>query len=235
MGAIVLKFILEGRRTKQTMLTKKSLIQTLAASTAALVLAAVAMPASANPTPRNRYIDQQERLQQGLKSGQLTKGEYARNEARLQAINAQRKADLKANGGTLTSAERKQLQGEYNGNSRGIYFSKHNDVRQPGAKNYSGTKLPAAPKKGEAGYVGDRIQRQFDRLHNGAANGSLTRAEYLKDSASLHSIEAQRAAWMKAQGGQLTADQQAQLTKELNASGDQLYDTKHNGQHQPGA
>jgi hypothetical protein len=80
----------------------------------------------------NRFERQQGRIAQGVHSGQLTYGEYSRVEGRLDAINAQRRADLRANGGHLTSAERGQLNRELNRNSGHIYFDKHNLRDQPG-------------------------------------------------------------------------------------------------------
>jgi hypothetical protein len=96
----------------------------------AIGLAAVALPASAGEV-HNRVGDQQARINQGVKSGQMTRGEYDRSEDHLRAINAQRKADLRANGGHLTAGEHAKLNREMNRNSNRIYFDKHNVRTQP--------------------------------------------------------------------------------------------------------
>ena len=95
------------------------------------ILAVSSLPAQAGEV-YNRVENQRDRIAQGVRSGQLTYGEFARVESRLQSIAAQRRADLRANDGTLTPAERRQLNRELNGNSRAIYFDKHNRADQPG-------------------------------------------------------------------------------------------------------
>lgn len=101
----------------------------------AALFAAVAAPLAANAGEvHNRIVLQQARINQGVASGQLTRYEYMRTEARLRAIQAQRRAALRANGGHLTAFERRHLNRAENRNSRLIYFDKHNLARQPGAR-----------------------------------------------------------------------------------------------------
>jgi len=78
----------------------------------------------------NRIERQQMRINQGVRSGQLTRGEYQRDDARLDRIQAQRRRDLRD--GHLSSAEKTQLNRELNRNSDDIYFTKHNRADQPG-------------------------------------------------------------------------------------------------------
>ncbi len=78
----------------------------------------------------NRVENQQDRINQGVKDGQLTYGEYKSVDGSLDRINAQRKRDLAANGGKLTTAERRQLNHELNNNSDRIYFDNHNRHKQ---------------------------------------------------------------------------------------------------------
>jgi hypothetical protein len=75
---------------------------------------------------------QQDRIQQGVRSGQLTFSEFRRDEARLHAIHQQRMAYLRRNDGHLTAGERARLQRELNRNSQRIWFTKHNLPDQPG-------------------------------------------------------------------------------------------------------
>ena len=56
-------------------------------------------------TIAQRKENQQDRIANGVKSGQLTPGETANLETKEAAINGETKADRAANGGKLTSAE----------------------------------------------------------------------------------------------------------------------------------
>ena len=69
---------------------------------------------------------QQERIAQGVKSGQLTPGETSRLEGREAHINKEVHNERAANGGTLTPAERRQVNRQENRTSRAIYRKKHN-------------------------------------------------------------------------------------------------------------
>lgn len=80
------------------------------------------------PGVNKRQRNQQRRIGQGIKSGQLTPGEAARLEAReakIQRDKRKAKAD-----GTVTPAERRKLQREENRASRKIYKLKHNNKTQ---------------------------------------------------------------------------------------------------------
>jgi hypothetical protein len=78
-----------------------------------------------------RRENQQDRIAQGIKSGQMTAGEAAKTENREQGINQQVHADRQANGGKLTGQEKRQVNREQNGASRQIYRQKHNNKVAP--------------------------------------------------------------------------------------------------------
>lgn len=78
-----------------------------------------------------RRENQQDRIAQGIKSGQMSAGEAARTENREQGINRQVHADRQANGGKLTGQERRQVNREQNRTSRKIYRQKHNNRVAP--------------------------------------------------------------------------------------------------------
>src|SRR5512147_1887409 len=89
-------------------------------------------PAAGRPTttstktPRvtKRQLNQQRRIGQGVKSGELTKGETRRlenEEGKIQAEKKMAKAD-----GKVTPAERKKLRRDENKASKDIYRMKHN-------------------------------------------------------------------------------------------------------------
>ena len=78
--------------------------------------------------------NQQDRIAQGVKNGQLTPGETAKLENQQKGINKQVAADRKANGGALTASEKKQVNKEQNGASKNIYHKKHNAKTRPQAQ-----------------------------------------------------------------------------------------------------
>lgn len=73
-----------------------------------------------------RQRNQQERIGQGIKSGQLTAGEAAHLENQQTHLNREIHNERAANGGKLTSAERKQVNQQENRTSKAIYNKKHN-------------------------------------------------------------------------------------------------------------
>ena len=74
--------------------------------------------------------NQQDRIANGVKSGQLTAGGTAKLENQQKGINQQVAADRKANGGTLTKGEKAQVNQEQNQASKNIYNKKHNSATQ---------------------------------------------------------------------------------------------------------
>jgi hypothetical protein len=73
-----------------------------------------------------REANQQARISNGVKSGQLTSREAARDEKRQANIDRQVHNDRAANGGKLTQQERSQVNRQQNNASRQIYDDKHN-------------------------------------------------------------------------------------------------------------
>ncbi len=73
-----------------------------------------------------RQRNQQERIAQGIKSGQLKPGETARLEGHETAVNREIHNDRAANGGKLTPAEKAKVNRQENRNSARIYRDKHN-------------------------------------------------------------------------------------------------------------
>jgi hypothetical protein len=73
------------------------------------------------PTIADRKENQQDRIAQGVKSGQLTAGETSKLETKEAAINGETRADRAANGGKLTAAEKQQINKQQNQMSKQIY------------------------------------------------------------------------------------------------------------------
>ncbi len=80
---------------------------------------------------QQRKENQQARIAQGVRSGQLTAGETGNLEHKESRLNREIRNDRAANGGTLTSQERQQVNRQQNRISRDIYRDKHNGRTQP--------------------------------------------------------------------------------------------------------
>ena len=88
------------------------------------ILIGVSLSAGAAEVDR-RERRQQERIAEGVQSGQLTPRETARLERKEARIDREIKRDRAENGGTLTPAERRKINRQQNRLSRQIYREKH--------------------------------------------------------------------------------------------------------------
>jgi len=77
-----------------------------------------------------RKENQQDRIAQGVKSGQLTAGETAHLETKESKLNKEIRHDRKQNGGNLTNNEKTQINNQQNRLSKDIYKDKHNGQTQ---------------------------------------------------------------------------------------------------------
>ena len=75
-----------------------------------------------------REQNQQNRIANGVKSGQLTPRETARLETRENRLVQNQKRDMAKDGGHLTKNNQAQLNREANRVSKGIYKDKHNNA-----------------------------------------------------------------------------------------------------------
>lgn len=105
----------------------------LAASVSLMPAALMAQTAPTPTSGRNDYninqrkVDQQKRIGQGVRSGQLTAGETARLEHQEAGINREERAMRAQDNGHLTKADRQVIHKQQNQESRRIYRDKHND------------------------------------------------------------------------------------------------------------
>jgi hypothetical protein len=72
-----------------------------------------------------RVRNQRARINQGVRSGEISKGQAHQLRANDNAIKSQEHADVKANGGSLTKPEQKQINQEENANSALVHDEKH--------------------------------------------------------------------------------------------------------------
>src|SRR5215469_15651286 len=168
------------------------------------------------PTVAQREENQQDRIANGVKSGQLTAGETANLESKEAAINGESKADRAANGGKLTAAEKQQINKQQNQMSKQIYADKHN----ANTAHYGNNK------------VGQRRENQQDRIAQGIKSGQLTAGETAKLENQQKGINQQVKADRQANGGKLTTGEKQQINKEQNAASKNIYNKKHNAKTQ---
>jgi hypothetical protein len=173
----------------------------------------------ADPSIAQRKENQQDRIANGVKSGQLTAGETANLEKKEAAINKETRTDRAANGGRLTSAEKAQVNRQQNQMSKQIYADKHN----ANTAHYGNNK------------VGQRRENQQDRIAQGIKSGQLTPGETAKLEKQQQGINKQVGSDRKANGGTLTASEKKQVNKEQNQASRNIYKKKHNAATQPNA
>ena len=192
---------------------------------AALLLGTVAFAQDTStpttPTPKpgeiaQRKENQQDRIANGVQSGQLTAGETSNLESKEAAINGETRADRAANGGKLTTAEKQQINHQQNQLSKQIYTDKHN----ANTAHYGNNE------------VGQRRENQQDRIANGIKSGSMTAGEAAHAANREQGINKQIAADRAANGGKLTAQEKRQINREQNGASRQIYREKHNAAKQ---
>ena len=169
-------------------------------------------------TIAQRKENQQDRIAQGVKSGQLTAGETSSLESREAAINGETRADRAANGGKLTSAEKAQINQQQNKLSNQIYNDKHNASTQHYGNNE----------------VDQRRENQQDRIAQGIKSGQLTAGETAKLENQERGINQQVHADRAANGGKLTPAERQQVNREQNRESKNIYNKKHNAKTQGG-
>ncbi|HEX4029005.1 MAG TPA: hypothetical protein VHX20_01510 [Terracidiphilus sp.] len=99
----------------------------------AAMLAAPALIMAQTPTPgkndhniNQRKGDQQQRIGQGVRSGQLTAGETSHIERQERGVNREERGMRAQDNGHLTKQDRKTIHHQQNQESRRIYRDKHN-------------------------------------------------------------------------------------------------------------
>ena len=184
---------------------------------ATLLAAACGSIALAQTTPTDpatvnqRKENQQDRIAQGVQSGQLTAGETTKLEDKEAALNQEIGADRKANGGTLTPAEKAQVQQQQNGLSKQIYTDKHN----------------AAHAQYGNGVIGQRRENQQDRIAQGIKSGALTAGQTAKLENKERALNGEIAGDRAANGGKLTNAEKAKINRQQNGLSKQIYKKKH--------
>jgi hypothetical protein len=183
-----------------------------------LFLALVALPVIAaastrDPGVNQRQHNQHERIEQGVKSGELTRGETRRLQAEQRQI--RREERQYKSDGTLTRGERKDLQRDLNHASRDIYRQKHDaQVRPPAAVRDPG--------------VNARQHNQQDRIAQGVRSGALTRDEAKGLRDEQRGIRQEERQYKS--DGVLTRGERKDLQQDLNVASRNIYSEKHDAE-----
>ena len=159
----------------------------------------------------DRRVDQQDRIANGVQSGQLTAGETKSVEGQEANLNREIRDDRQANGGTLTQQERQQVNGQQNHLSNEIYNDKHN----ANVAHYGNNE------------VGARRQLQQDRIAQGIRSGSLRAGQTAHLENREQGINQRIAADRQANGGRLTPGEHARINGAQNRTSRAIYRAKH--------
>jgi hypothetical protein len=169
-----------------------------------------------DPGVNTRQHNQQGRIVQGARSGELTRHETGRlvNEQRdIRQLERQYKSD-----GALTRDERRDLHQEQNEASRHIYNQKHD--AQDRAQIGSGTPI-AVRDPG----VNARQANQTGRIAQGVSSGELTHAEAQELRTERRDIRQLERDYKS--DGALTRDERQDLHQELSQQSREIYEEKH--------
>ena len=175
-----------------------------------------------SPGIDGREDHQQERINKGVQSGQLTPQEYYRLEgeqARIRGAEARMKAD-----GRLDPAERARLHGRLDRSSRHIYRGELNDRMAGPGVNWQAP----GPYWGPARGIDGREAYQQRRINQGVRSGQLTPEEFnrlQREQARIRGAEARM--WAD---GRLDPRERARLNAMLDRSGRDIYRAGHNRQ-----
>jgi hypothetical protein len=165
-------------------------------------------------TIQDRKENQQDRIANGVQSGQLTAGETANLEKKEADINHEEKDMRQLDNGHLSNADKATLNQQQNKLSNQIYDDKHNGATQN-----------TDPKS----EVGERQRNQQERIANGIKSGQLTAGE----SAHLENREANINKEVRndraANGGKLTPAERRKVNRQQNRTSRAIYRDKHNG------
>lgn len=171
--------------------------------------------AQSTASETQRDVDQQQRIEQGLQSGQLSSKEAGQLEHKEQQIDRTEAHAMQD--GTLSPAEKARIQYEQNQASRAIYRDKHNAVH--------GNPNSASSQRMQADV--QRNVNQEKRVENGLQTGSLTKREAAhleRGQAHVDGAEAHAAA-----DGHVGAGEQKRVQHAENHQSARIHRAKTNG------
>lgn len=175
-------------------------------------------PAEAGTRDRGvnqRQQNQHQRINQGVRSGELTRretGALAREQRDIRQLEREYKSD-----GELTRAERVDLHQEQNQASRHIYNQKHDAQDRP---------VSSVPPAVRDPGVNQRQANQTGRIVNGVKTGELTHDEAQGLREGRREIRQTEQEYKS--DGTLTREERVDLHQDLNQQSKDIYEAKHN-------
>ena len=182
----------------------------------ALLCASLGASAQTAATTVQRDVNQQARIEQGLKSGALSTSEAARLE-REQGTISRQQARVLADG-KVTPAEQARLNATQNKASRDIRRAKTNEV--------TGNPNSASSQRMQADV--QRNINQDKRVEAGVQNGSLTNHEVAKLERGQARVEGKEA--RAGRDGHVSAGEQARVQHSENRQSRRIRNEKHDAQ-----
>jgi len=174
-------------------------------------------PAAKPATINQRKENQQDRIANGIQSGQLTAGEAGKLEKKESEVNQEERDMRKLDNGHLTAADRATLNQQQHKLSKSIYNQKHD------------AQVQNVNPKSE---VGKRAENQQDRIAQGVKSGQLSAGETAnlehREAAINKEVHNDRAA----NGGRLTPAERRQVNRQQDRTSRAIYRKKHNARVQ---
>lgn len=185
---------------------------TLTMVTAIVLAVTSANAGTRDPGVNARQDNQRSRIQQGVRSGELTRRETRRVADTQRDIRQLERAYQ--SDGTLTGAERRDLHHEQNQASRQIHRQKHDDQ----------DRTVSSPTVRDPG-VNRRQANQTARIAQGVKSGDLTRNEAQELPTERRDIRELEQGYKS--DGTLTKDERVDLHQQLNQQSREIYEEKH--------
>jgi lactam utilization protein B len=188
----------------------------------AIVSTALAAEGTHDPGVNARQRAEHERIQQGVRSGELTRGETKTLRQEEKSLRVEERA-YKSDG-KLTTAERKDLHQDANQVSKDIYREKHDGEVRPSG--------PLPPARAHDPVVNGRQRLQHDRIAQGVRSGQLTKEETAKLHQEEKGIRQEERVYRA--DGKLTPAERKDLHQDLNQASKDIYQEKHDNETRPG-
>jgi hypothetical protein len=163
---------------------------------------------------QQRDVNQQQRIEQGLKSGQLSTKEAGHLERDEQHVDRIESRDLK--NGSISPAEQARLNAAQNKTSSAVYGDKHNAT--------TGNPNSASSERMQTDVQRNANQQQ--RIANGMKSGSLTNRE--AGSLERGQAHADRSEANAARNGHVSAAEQRRTQRSENRQSNRIYNKKNN-------
>ena len=198
---------------------KPLFVSMLLAGMSTLWLSAPAHARPLNPGVNAQQYHQQQRIGQGVRSGDLTRGEARHLEGEQRRIRQEERRYL--SDGHLSRAERADLHRDQNRASRHIYNQKHDEQQRHGWEN----RAMRDPGVNSSQY------NQHDRIRGGMRDGSLTRQETKDLRGEQKSIRVEERQYKS--DGVLTRDERQDLRQDQHLASQHIYQEKHDTEQRP--